>query len=385
MAGNFYQQKQTPNVFSNASAEDAKGPKNAGPIQETGATQEVTDIQTLQGAQVSDGFSKSEGKKDSAPANNFPPAMGNDFDTAFLKLPEASQAAFKECRTLVQDLFKNQPNLLTEQDPKQLAEDIVSGKIVIPVTDNQTETGTTTTGLQESGAGLSASDLGVSSGEVKGEVSPKYLTEVKSFPFKDIIDRAGLSGMDVSSACFVVIMMCIKDRQEEARYRMSVVKFNNEGKKIIRENISKLQKAKGLMAGQQADDKGRPVRMENGHKYLPPGNADIGKDGFEEDPNVPQVLDILKNLDGTTPDHLMNGKKGQALDLTSGFSKRTLEEVNTLLDQQKTKLDAQGDVSEQDNLGLQMCMDGLSRLLQMASNLQKKMADTQAAIVQNMK
>ena len=51
----------------------------------------------------------------------------------------------------------------------------------------------------------------------------------------------------------------------------------------------------------------------------------------------------------------------------------------------KDKLDTMSDLGQEDQLRLQMAMDRYSKLMQMLSNIEKKMSDTDKSIVNNMK
>jgi hypothetical protein len=62
-----------------------------------------------------------------------------------------------------------------------------------------------------------------------------------------------------------------------------------------------------------------------------------------------------------------------------------VEQLDCIVDELEGKLDGLSDLSEMDAMRLQMLMDRRSKAMEMLSNMMKKISETQAAIVQNMK
>lgn len=63
----------------------------------------------------------------------------------------------------------------------------------------------------------------------------------------------------------------------------------------------------------------------------------------------------------------------------------TREELDRAADEAKAELDSMSEMGEMESLRLQMAMDRLSKMMSTLSNLLKKISDTQASIVQNLK
>ena len=63
----------------------------------------------------------------------------------------------------------------------------------------------------------------------------------------------------------------------------------------------------------------------------------------------------------------------------------TKTEINAMVDQIKKDLDSMNEMSELDQLRLQMLMDRRSKMMETLSNLMKKFSDTQEDIIQNLK
>jgi septum formation inhibitor MinC len=60
-------------------------------------------------------------------------------------------------------------------------------------------------------------------------------------------------------------------------------------------------------------------------------------------------------------------------------------QLATVASEISNTLDSENEISEMGSMQLQMLMDTRSKLLQAASNMEKSMSDTDAAIVANMK
>ena len=70
------------------------------------------------------------------------------------------------------------------------------------------------------------------------------------------------------------------------------------------------------------------------------------------------------------------------------FSADTVADYTTLRELQdeiKNELDSMSELAETQSLRLQMAMDRISKFMTILSNILKKAADTQSAIIQNMK
>jgi phenylalanyl-tRNA synthetase alpha subunit len=62
-----------------------------------------------------------------------------------------------------------------------------------------------------------------------------------------------------------------------------------------------------------------------------------------------------------------------------------LRDLETLLEELKSRLDAMNEMSEEASLRLQMTMDRRSKFVSTLSNIMKKISDTQNTLVQNLK
>jgi len=78
------------------------------------------------------------------------------------------------------------------------------------------------------------------------------------------------------------------------------------------------------------------------------------------------------------------GLRWLAADL-AGEKLTRLEQLDCIVDELQGKLDGLSDLSELDAMKLQMLMDRRSKFLEMLSNMMKKISETQAAIVGNLK
>ena len=126
---------------------------------------------------------------------------------------------------------------------------------------------------------------------------------------------------DIEALAFIVLIEASKSAQEDLREIMDGVKAINEAKAAVR--------------------------------------ASIGGEPPKSSVDVESILQVMLTVHGKEQD----------------------EEIATL----QRSLDAGAELSELDSLRLQMAMDRNSKMMSALSNLLKKLADTNSAIVQNLK
>jgi Arc/MetJ-type ribon-helix-helix transcriptional regulator len=166
---------------------------------------------------------------------------------------------------------------------------------------------------------------------------------LRAFPDEDIsrvINRAGLSGMDVSEAAFMVLALATKDMDDDIRLIMAEIKGMTAAKAKLRARIQDLN-------GWISEEMGK-------HESSPGiANEPIHSEAQRPMPYRPggQVAEILTSvMDGLQED-----------------------------------LDGMNELSEMTSLRLQMLMDRRSKLIETLSNILKKIATTQDSLVQNLK
>ena len=64
---------------------------------------------------------------------------------------------------------------------------------------------------------------------------------------------------------------------------------------------------------------------------------------------------------------------------------RTAEDLRTIVEDMKGKLDSLSEMGEMESLRLQMAMDRHSKMMSTLSNMLKKSSDTAQSIIQNIK
>jgi hypothetical protein len=110
------------------------------------------------------------------------------------------------------------------------------------------------------------------------------------------------------------------------------------------------------------------------------GIMDQVKSINEKKKKLRETLDVARDKrPGGLPD------SRALVDLDSFVEAIATLQVNAMVEELHADLDQMSEYSEMDQLRLQMAMDRLSKMMSTLSNLLKKLADTQSAIIQNMK
>ena len=176
-----------------------------------------------------------------------------------------------------------------------------------------------------------------------------------------IFQNAGLSGMDVSQAAFIVMAMATKDMDDDIRMVMAEIKAMTAAKQKMRDQVR--QVAEWINQGAA---KPRPSE-----KPRPPMSALVHGD-FLAKASSPVI-------------HLEYAKAPEVLALPSNDSGMTVQGLKSLLDDLKGKLDGMNEMSEMTSLRLQMTMDRRSKFIETLSNIMKKIGTTQDTLTQNLK
>jgi Arc/MetJ-type ribon-helix-helix transcriptional regulator len=155
-----------------------------------------------------------------------------------------------------------------------------------------------------------------------------------------IIGRAGLSGMDVSEAAFLVLVSAAKDMDDDIKMIMAEVKATTAAKAKLREAIRELN---------------RMISEEMG-KHESSRDIEMGK---VSEPSRPPIQ------------------------VRSGV--QCAESLASVASGLQEHLDDMSELSEMASLRLQMLIDRHSKFIEALSNLMKKIATTQDTLVQNLK
>jgi putative addiction module CopG family antidote len=155
-----------------------------------------------------------------------------------------------------------------------------------------------------------------------------------------VVNRAGLAGIDVSEAAFMVLASAARDMDDDIKMIMAEIKATDAAKAKLREIIKELNRWIS-------------------EQMTPPENShDIDNDKVS-----------LASPRSVQP---RSGGQGAAI-------------LASIMDRLQEDLDGMNELSEMTSLRLQMVMDRRAKLIEALSNLMKKLAATQDAIVQNLK
>jgi putative addiction module CopG family antidote len=178
----------------------------------------------------------------------------------------------------------------------------------------------------------------------------------------DFAGLGSMDGSDIMAMAFIVMMEATKSAQEDLRTIMAGVKAINAAKSAQRDLISKIGHDIAENAGQR---NGKPslkftsrgVGSEDGYHRMPMAHPD---------PESPGGLRRVRT----------NMHKGRIKDVCV---------LCAIRDELKNQLDSMSEMGEMESLRLQMAMDRLSKLMSIASNILKKISDTQGSIITNLK
>jgi Arc/MetJ-type ribon-helix-helix transcriptional regulator len=155
-----------------------------------------------------------------------------------------------------------------------------------------------------------------------------------------IISQAGLGGMDVSEVAFLVLASATKDMDDDIKTIMAEIKAMNAAKAKLHDEIQELN------------------RWITEQMTWHESSCDIENDTVS--PASPRR--------------------------TQPHSGRTCVEIlMSIMDTLQENLGGMNELSEMTSLRLQMVMDRRSKYVETLSNMMKKLAATQATLVQNLK
>ena len=160
-------------------------------------------------------------------------------------------------------------------------------------------------------------------------------------------------GADIEALAFLVLMQATRDAEADLKAIMAQVKAANAAKQKLRDLADKVRRDVAQNAGKRDNAPCRPPQCGVGRAALA------------------EVAEPLA-----------------AARAPAGFAQRevaTLRDLRALHDELKGKLDSLNQTSEMTSLRLQMLMDRRSKFISTLSNIMKKLASTQDAIVQNLK
>ena len=178
---------------------------------------------------------------------------------------------------------------------------------------------------------------------------------VRNFPDRsakkmatDYVRLVKLNNNDIEAIAFLILMEASKSAQEDLKAIMAGVKSINNQKKEQRELLAKMQRQKSMTSEQL--------------------------DSFKLSRSKTVAIQKKQNPDTVRLVRSVAFKKSP-----------TKTEINAMVDQIKKDLDSMNEMSELDQLRLQMLMDRRSKMMETLSNLMKKFSDTQEDIIQNLK
>jgi putative addiction module CopG family antidote len=184
---------------------------------------------------------------------------------------------------------------------------------------------------------------------------------VRLMAARDRLGAIDVSGGDIEQLVSQMMQLLARDAEEDLRQMLEHLKALNAAKKALRDLIRRVKR----------DRLTNELRRE-----------------YEERLDLSQGLGSERayrrvRLPVADPD-APGGLRWAPADLAGGRLTR-VEQLDCIVAELEGKLDSLSELSELDMLRLQMMMDRRSKFLEMLSNMMKKIGETQAAIVQNLK
>jgi hypothetical protein len=161
------------------------------------------------------------------------------------------------------------------------------------------------------------------------------------------------AGADIEAMAFIVLMQATNDMDQDLQQIMDQVKAENEAKQQLRNLLNQVNRD---VASASAGMKQQPCRT----------------------PGCQSLSSELMRLSAATA----QSKRPVRLSAPANLTYGQLQQVAAQMNQQ---LDSLGDLSQQQQMQLQMLMDRRSQFEQILSNIMKKQQDTASSIVSNMK
>lgn len=163
----------------------------------------------------------------------------------------------------------------------------------------------------------------------------------------------GIQGGDIEAVAFIVLMEASKDASDDLQKIMQDVQKRNQQKQALRQLLEDMKRIKS--------------QGPNGQPATPCAS-----------PACQSLLAQLRQF-STVPGQLPHPIRLPADNsLTHG-------DLDQLLQQTQQNLDSMSEMGEMESLRLQMAMDRRSKFMDTLSNLMKKISDTDASIVGNLK
>ena len=186
-----------------------------------------------------------------------------------------------------------------------------------------------------------------------------------------IFTVAGLAGMDVSEAAFLVMMMATKDMDDDIRLILAEIKAMTRAKQRLRELIRDLNQWISRVMSEICDSKNIDLEKVTGES--PNGGLSVNGTAVEYKEPRPDIENSELVAECPTA-HDLSGADGV-----------TIQGLRSLLEELKGKLDGMNEMSEMTSLRLQMTMDRRSKFISTLSQMMKKISTTQDLLVQNIK
>lgn len=194
-----------------------------------------------------------------------------------------------------------------------------------------------------------------------------------------VFSEAGLSGMDVSEAAFLVMAMATKDMDDDLRLVMAEIRATAAAKQKLRDQIRELQDriaAEMNKAGQATTDLDRGAASSA--RGVRPGTASA-----QPTASARRVVSSEKVM---LPVLGWEFAKAPVITpLLPPDAKVSVESLRSLVADLEQRLDGMNELTEMTSLRLQMTMDRRSKFIETLSNIMKKLGTTMETLVQNLK
>lgn len=190
--------------------------------------------------------------------------------------------------------------------------------------------------------------------------------------FDRLLSAAGLTGMDVSQAAFIVMMQATRDMDDDLRRIMAEIKAMTAAKQALRERIEEMNEWISMSMSEAGD----PDDLDNAPMSGPgsPGGL-ITYRGSGEDGAFEMFV--------PTPDAESSGLVEYYETVFAGT--KTIQRGRAVQERLRRELEAMNELSEMTSLRLQMTMDRRSKFISTLSRIMKRISTTQDMLVQNTK
>jgi len=192
--------------------------------------------------------------------------------------------------------------------------------------------------------------------------------------YEVITSYAGLEGMDVSEAAFIVLASAAKDMDNDIRMIMAEIKAMTAAKQKLRELIKELN---GWISAEMSK---HPDSEDVNNKRVA-GSSATARPAAKAPPVRRMTLETR-----TSPVIHFEYVKAPAIPpLPPRNPGLTISGLKSLLDDIQGNLDGMNEMSEATSLRLQVALDRRSKIIQTLSNMMKKLGSSQERLVQNIK